>query len=83
MDARDMLLEEGGSLTICRNTYWRPGKCDALPEVLGPNPCRRPVQHRPRRGPRILPRAADNVCGPGITADGKIGLATIVAPSAS
>ncbi|WP_448339616.1 putative peptidoglycan-binding domain-containing protein [Desulfovibrio piger] len=44
----------------------------------GSGPCRHPVQHRPRRCPRILQRAV-NACGLGIAVDGKIGPATITA----
>ncbi|WP_415965980.1 glycoside hydrolase family 108 protein [Desulfovibrio piger] len=79
VDARDVqLLEEADALVIYRDRYWRPGKCDALPDALALAHADTLYNIGPGAAPRILQRAV-NACGLGIAVDGKIGPATITA----
>ena len=79
VDARDVqLLEEADALVIYRDRYWRPGKCDALPDALALAHADTLYNIGPGAAPRILQRAV-NACGLDIAVDGKIGPATLTA----
>lgn len=79
VDARDVqLLEELDALAIFRDQYWRPGKCDALPDALALAHADTLYNIGPGAAPRILQRAV-NACGLSIAVDGKIGPATLAA----
>ena len=72
------MLEEADALVIYRDRYWRPGKCDALPDALALAHADTLYNIGPGAAPSILQRAV-NACGLGIAVDGKIGPATITA----
>ena len=72
------MLEEADALVIYRDRYWRPGKCDALPDALALAHADTLYNIGPGAAPRILQRAV-NACGLGIAVDGKIGPATLTA----
>lgn len=72
------MMEEADALVIYRDRYWRPGKCDALPDALALAHADTLYNIGPGAAPRILQRAV-NACGLGIAVDGKIGPATITA----
>ena len=58
VDARDVqLLEEADALVIYRDRYWRPGKCDALPDALALAHADTLYNIGPGAAPRILQRA--------------------------
>ena len=74
VDARDVqLLEEADALVIYRDRYWRPGKCDALPDALALAHADTLYNIGPGAAPRILQRAV-NACGLGsLEDDGRLG----------
>ena len=59
------MMEEADALVIYRDRYWRPGKCDALPDALALAHADTLYNIGPGAAPRILQRAV-NACGLGI-----------------